>query len=114
MSTYSSNGHLRSGEIVLRCGDIPGQQFLDAIDRVIGDLFEYAAEIDLRIKPVELGCSCRAPDYAESTIAVLLWCRFAARRRGIVLLFFLCTSVHRRRHDGKCLCDHTCAAATPA
>jgi hypothetical protein len=24
---------------------------------VIGDLFEYAAEVDLRIEPVKLGCS---------------------------------------------------------
>jgi hypothetical protein len=53
VSTYPSSGHLRSGEIVLRCSDIPGQQLLDAVDRVIGDLFEHAAEVEFRIKPVQ-------------------------------------------------------------
>ena len=51
------SGHLRSGEIALRSGEIPGQQFLYAVDRVIGDLFEYAAEVEFRVKPIELGCS---------------------------------------------------------
>ena len=37
--------------------EVPGQQLLDAVDGVIGDLFEYAAEVDLRIEPVKLGCS---------------------------------------------------------
>ena len=48
----SSSGHLRSGEIVLKCGEIPGQQLVDAVDRVIGDLFEHAAEIKFRVKPI--------------------------------------------------------------
>lgn len=52
VSTYPSSGHLRSGEIVLRCSDIPGQQLLDAVDRVIGDLFEHTAKVQLRIEPV--------------------------------------------------------------
>jgi hypothetical protein len=38
-------------------GHVPGQQIGDTADGVIGDLFEYAAEVDLRIEPVELGCS---------------------------------------------------------
>ena len=57
VSTYPSSGHLRSGEIVLKCSDIPGQQLLDAVDRVIGDLFEHAAEVEFRIESVQLGCS---------------------------------------------------------
>ena len=39
------SGHLRSGEIVLSCGEIPRQQLVNAVDRVIGDLFEHAAEV---------------------------------------------------------------------
>ena len=35
---------------------------MDAIDRVIGDLFEHAAEIKFRIKPIELGCSQQGID----------------------------------------------------
>ena len=55
-----TNGHLRSGEIVLSCGEIPRQQFVNAVDRVIGDIFEHTAEIKLRIKPVELGRADKA------------------------------------------------------
>ena len=42
--------------MVLGCGEIPGQELVDAVDGVLGDLFEHATEIKLRIKPVELGC----------------------------------------------------------
>ena len=57
VSIKLASGHLRSGEIVLKCGDIPGQQLLDTVDGVIGDLFEHAAELKFRIEPIELGCS---------------------------------------------------------
>ena len=53
---------MRSGEIVLSCGEIPRQQFVNAVDRVIGDIFEHTAEIKLRIKPVELGRSQQGID----------------------------------------------------
>jgi hypothetical protein len=43
VSINLASGHLRSGEIVLRCGEIPGQQLMDAVDGMIGDLFEHAA-----------------------------------------------------------------------
>jgi hypothetical protein len=49
------SGGLRDG--LERVGQIPGQQIGDTADGVIGDLFEYAAEVDLRIEPVKLGCS---------------------------------------------------------
>jgi len=74
VSIKLASGHLRSGEIVLRCGDIPRQQIVDAVDGVIGDLFEHAAEIKFRIKPIELGCSCRVSDYAEAEHTVQSWC----------------------------------------
>ena len=45
VSICKTTGHLRSGEISLRRGEVPGQQLLDAVDRVIGDLFEHAAEV---------------------------------------------------------------------
>ena len=57
MSSYFAHGHLRSDAIILMNCEVPGQQLLDAVDGVIGDLFEYAAEVDLRIEPVKLGCS---------------------------------------------------------
>lgn len=41
--------------MVLPRGEIPGQELLDAVDGVIGDLFEQATEIELRTEPVELG-----------------------------------------------------------
>jgi hypothetical protein len=53
VSSHLRNGHLKLVEIVLRCSDIPGQQILDAVDQVIGDLFEHAAEVEFRIKPVQ-------------------------------------------------------------
>ena len=47
MSTKLASEHLRSGEIVLRCGEIPGQQIVDTVDRMIGDAQHRAAEIGL-------------------------------------------------------------------
>ena len=48
--------------MVLGRVEIPGEEFLDAVDGVIGDLFEHAAEIELRIQPVELGGSQQRVD----------------------------------------------------
>ena len=42
--------------MVLGCGEIPGEEFLEAVDGVLGDPLEHATEIELRIKPIELGC----------------------------------------------------------
>ena len=38
-------------------GKIPGQEFLDAADRMIGDLGQHRAEIELRVKAVQF---CRS------------------------------------------------------
>ncbi len=39
------------------CGecDVPGQEFGDAVDRVVGDAFEDVVEIELRVVAVEFG-----------------------------------------------------------
>ena len=43
-----------SGQVGLeRCGEVPGQQFLDAADGVIGDLGQDGAEIEFRVESVE-------------------------------------------------------------
>jgi hypothetical protein len=61
---------------------VPGQEFVDAVDRMIGDALQDMAQIEFRIKSVKLGSSCRAPDYAEWQ-APFLWrvrrCRPVAR-----------------------------------
>ena len=36
-------------------GDVPGQQFVDAVDRVVGDAGQDVAQIGLGIEAVELG-----------------------------------------------------------
>ena len=36
-------------------GNVPGQQFLDAIDRVIGDALDHVAQVRLGVQAVELG-----------------------------------------------------------
>jgi len=35
--------------------DVPGQQFCDAVDRVIGDAAEHLAQVGFGIEAVELG-----------------------------------------------------------
>ena len=35
--------------------DVPGQQFVDAADGVIGNVGEYVAQVRLGVAPVELG-----------------------------------------------------------
>ena len=49
MDTYSG--------LLVWAGDryVPGEQFFDAVDGVVGDLGEDVLEIDLRVEAVELG-----------------------------------------------------------
>jgi hypothetical protein len=35
-------------------GEVQGQEFLESVDRMIGDAFEHVAQVEFRIKPVEL------------------------------------------------------------
>ena len=44
---------------------MPGQQFLDAVDRVLIDALQHMAQVGVRIDPVELRGLCRRPNYAE-------------------------------------------------
>src|SRR5580698_1049110 len=62
-----SNGHLRSIEIALRRGEIPGQQFVNAINRVVGDQFEHTTEVELRIETVQF---CRSQQRIDRSIAL--------------------------------------------
>src|SRR5579875_921596 len=48
--------------MVLKRGEIPGQELVDAVDGMIGDLFEHASEIEFWIQPVELGRSQQRVD----------------------------------------------------
>jgi hypothetical protein len=65
-------------------GDIPRQQLLDAIDRMIGDALEDVMEVPLRVDVVEFASSCRAPDYAEPPRLAQVFPRFATDSFGIV------------------------------
>jgi len=38
-----------------RWDEVPGQEFLDAADGMVGDLRQHGAEVELRIETVELG-----------------------------------------------------------
>jgi hypothetical protein len=51
------------GSLNLTWHEIPGQQFADAADEMVGDAGEHDAEIEFRIEAVELG---RADDRIES------------------------------------------------
>ncbi len=42
--------------------DVPGQEFADAVDGVVGDAFEHVVEVELRVKLVELGCAEQGVD----------------------------------------------------
>ena len=51
--TWWYSGGLRDG---LECvGQVPGQQFGDAADGVVGDLGQHRAQVEFRIEAVELG-----------------------------------------------------------
>ena len=43
-------------------GEVPGQQFGDAVDRVIGDAREHVAQVGFGIEAVELGRADQAVD----------------------------------------------------
>ena len=45
--------------------DVPGQQFADAVERMIGDDREDVAQVRLGIDAVEFGGLCRPRNYAE-------------------------------------------------
>ena len=54
--TYRAAGGLRSDGAWYSDGiPVPGQQFGDAVDRVVGDAGEHVAQPGLRIEAVELG-----------------------------------------------------------
>src|SRR5665647_1319624 len=42
--------------VVQLCGDVPRQQFVDAVDRMLGDPFEHMPQIQVRVDVVE-ACS---------------------------------------------------------
>jgi len=46
-------------------GEVPREEFRDAIDWMLGQTLEHVAQIRLDVQAVELRGSCRAPDYAE-------------------------------------------------
>lgn len=45
--------------------DDPRHEFVNTVDRVVGDAREYEAQIHLGIDRVEFRRLCRAPNYAE-------------------------------------------------
>ena len=62
------------GRVSLKRGsEVPGQEFLDAADGVVGDLGQDGAEVEFRVKSIQFGRSCRAPDYAEAEHTALSW-----------------------------------------
>ena len=48
--------------------DVPGQQFVDAIGLVIGDVRKDIFQVGARVDTIQLARSCRSPDYAESSV----------------------------------------------
>ena len=42
--------------------DVPGQEFADAVDWVVGDAFEDVVEVELGVELVELGCAEQGVD----------------------------------------------------
>ena len=44
---------------------VPGQQFINTVDLVVGDAGEHVGQPGLRIHAVELGGLCRVQNYAE-------------------------------------------------
>jgi hypothetical protein len=43
------DGHLRSGEMGWKCGEIPREQLVDAVDGMIDDASEHMAQIKFLI-----------------------------------------------------------------
>jgi hypothetical protein len=44
---------------------IPREQFVESLNRMLGDARQDVGEPRLRINVVHLGCLCRRPNYAE-------------------------------------------------
>ena len=42
------------------CGDLPGEQFLDTINGVVGDAGEHVAQVAFRVEAVQFGSADRA------------------------------------------------------
>ena len=54
----------------LECGsDVPGQQFLDAIDRMVGDRRQDRAQVECRIEAIQFGGSDEAVERCSSMAA---------------------------------------------
>lgn len=51
--------------------DVPGRQFGDALDRMVGDSLQHVAQIRLRIDPVQLGRSDQRVD-GRGAVAALV------------------------------------------
>jgi hypothetical protein len=49
-------------------GQVPGQEFMDAVDRMIGDALKDVAQVEFRVAPVELRCTEQAVD-GRSTLS---------------------------------------------
>jgi hypothetical protein len=44
---------------------VPGQELVDAFDRMVGDSSEHVAQVGLRVEAGQLRGLCRTPNYAE-------------------------------------------------
>jgi hypothetical protein len=57
---------LSSGDVVVKLiGNDPWQQFVDAIDGMLGDASDDVAQVGLGIKAIQFGGLCRVSNYAE-------------------------------------------------
>jgi hypothetical protein len=65
---------------VKHVGYPPWEQFIDAVDRVIGNALKNVGQVRTRIDIIELATSCRVPDYAELSVTAV-----ADGRQRIVL-----------------------------
>ena len=69
MSTYLLDGHLSWSEMSRKSGgEVPGQQSLKLVDRMVGDAFEDMAQVEFRVESVELRRTEQAVD-GRSTLA---------------------------------------------
>jgi hypothetical protein len=70
--------------VVKLIGDDPWQQFVDAIDGMLGDASDDVAQVGLGIKAIQFGGSCRIPRYAEAVRIIHSWSCDAVCAFGIV------------------------------
>lgn len=54
-------------------GHDPWQQFVDAIDGMLGDTSDEMVQVGLGIKAIQFGGSCRIPRYAERLVLMAIW-----------------------------------------